>query len=107
MTSPPKLIHEVIPVGWLQCNCSIVGDPEACEAIVIDPGDNPEEILAVLRRHRLKVKYIVITHAHIDHVGGAARNDLVTSACCKTVIVPPFEWRKECLLQVPLLRNRK
>ncbi|MCH6553569.1 MAG: hypothetical protein IH793_05355, partial [Acidobacteria bacterium] len=43
MTSSPKLIHEVIPVGWLQCNCSIVGDTESREAIVIDPGDSPED----------------------------------------------------------------
>lgn len=80
MTPTGQLIHEVLPVGWLQCNCSIVGDAETREAIVIDPGDNPEQILEVLRRHRLRVKYIVITHAHIDHVGGAARLKQATAA---------------------------
>jgi glyoxylase-like metal-dependent hydrolase (beta-lactamase superfamily II) len=93
VTSPPKLIHEVIPVGWLQCNCSIVGDTESREAIVIDPGDNPEEILAVLRRHRLKVKYIVITHAHIDHVGGAAKLKQVTGA--PVLMHPEDRWLLE------------
>jgi len=65
-----KLIHEIIPVGWLQCNCSIVGDPETRDAIVIDPGDEVDRIAAILARHNLKVRAIVITHAHIDHVGG-------------------------------------
>lgn len=72
MTAPGKVIHEVLPVGWLLCNCSIVGDPETREAIVIDPGDELERILDVLQRHDLRVKYILNTHAHIDHVGGLA-----------------------------------
>ena len=67
---PPKLIHEIIPVGLLQCNCSILGDPVTGEAIVIDPGDEVDRILEILRRHNLKVRAIVSTHTHIDHVGG-------------------------------------
>ncbi len=54
----------------LQCNCHIVGDPATHEAVVIDPGDEVDRILAVLAKHRLTVKAIVSTHAHIDHVGG-------------------------------------
>jgi glyoxylase-like metal-dependent hydrolase (beta-lactamase superfamily II) len=65
-----QLIHEILPVGMLQCNCSIVGDPETHEAIVLDPGDEVEKILAVIAKHHLKVMAIVSTHAHIDHVGG-------------------------------------
>ena len=65
------MIHEILPVGALQCNCSIFGDEQSGEAIVIDPGDNIAAIEAVLERHRLRVKAIVITHAHIDHIGGA------------------------------------
>jgi hydroxyacylglutathione hydrolase len=67
------MIHEILPVGMLQCNCSIFGDEQTHEAIVIDPGDNIDRILAVLAKHALKVKAIVITHAHIDHIGGAAK----------------------------------
>lgn len=74
------LIHEIIPVGMLQCNCSIVGDPRTREAVVIDPGDEMDRILAVLARHRLAVKAIVCTHAHIDHVGGLKRLHDVTGA---------------------------
>lgn len=74
------MIHEILPVGVLQCNCSIFGDEQSGEAIVIDPGDNIEEIAKVLDRHGLKVKAIVITHAHIDHIGGAAKLKARTGA---------------------------
>jgi hydroxyacylglutathione hydrolase len=74
------MIHEILPVGMLQCNCSIFGDEQTREAIVIDPGDNIDRILAILARHSLKVKAIVITHAHIDHIGGAAKLKASTGA---------------------------
>jgi hydroxyacylglutathione hydrolase len=64
------MIHEIIPVGVLACNCSIVGDETTGEAVVIDPGDDIEQVRAILSRHNMRVKYIVATHAHIDHVGG-------------------------------------
>jgi hydroxyacylglutathione hydrolase len=75
-----KLIHEVLPVGALQCNCSILGDPATKEAIVVDPGDESERILEMLRRHGLKVRAIVSTHTHIDHVGGLATLHRATGA---------------------------
>src|SRR5664279_502584 len=74
------MIHEIFPVGPLQCNCSVVGDEQTKEAIVIDPGDNIEEVLAIVQRHGLTVKQIVITHAHIDHVGGAMKLKRLTGA---------------------------
>jgi glyoxylase-like metal-dependent hydrolase (beta-lactamase superfamily II) len=75
-----KLIHEVIPVGMLQCNCSILGDPVTREAIVVDPGDDVGRILEILQRHGLKLRAIVSTHTHIDHVGGLAELHRATSA---------------------------
>jgi hydroxyacylglutathione hydrolase len=78
--SEKKLIHEILPVGWLQCNCSILGDPETREALVLDPGDEVERVLDVLKRHSLRVKAIVSTHAHIDHVGGLQKLQEVTGA---------------------------
>jgi glyoxylase-like metal-dependent hydrolase (beta-lactamase superfamily II) len=63
------MIIETFPVGWLQCNCTILGDEQTREAIVIDPGDDPQEILAHLERHGLTPKQILCTHTHIDHVG--------------------------------------
>jgi hydroxyacylglutathione hydrolase len=74
------VIHEILPVGVLQCNCSVFGDETTKEAIVVDPGDNIPEIHAILRRHGLKVKAIVITHAHIDHIGGAEKLKAATGA---------------------------
>jgi hydroxyacylglutathione hydrolase len=74
------MIHEILPVGLLQCNCSIFGDEQTGEAIVIDPGDQIEDLLAILEKHKLKVKAIVITHAHIDHIGGAAKLKASTGA---------------------------
>jgi hydroxyacylglutathione hydrolase len=74
------MIHEILPVGMLQCNCSIFGDEQSGEAIVIDPGDEIERVLAILEKHALRVKAIVITHAHIDHIGGAAKLKAATGA---------------------------
>ncbi|HMF53175.1 MAG TPA: MBL fold metallo-hydrolase [Edaphobacter sp.] len=65
------MIHEILPVGLLQCNCSILGDEASREAMVIDPGDDIPSIKAILDRHGLTVKSIAITHAHIDHIAGA------------------------------------
>ena len=77
---PAKLTHEILPVGLLQCNCSILGDPETGDAIVIDPGDETHRILEILLRHKLKVRAIVSTHTHIDHVGGLPALHRVTGA---------------------------
>jgi hydroxyacylglutathione hydrolase len=74
------MIHEIIPVGPLQCNCSIVGDEGTREALVIDPGDDIEDLLVLIRQHNLQVKQIVVTHAHIDHVGGAMKLRAATGA---------------------------
>lgn len=74
------MVHEILPVGPLQCNCSVIGDDVSHEAIVIDPGDDIEDVLAVVRKHKLQVKQIVITHAHIDHVGGAMKLRAATGA---------------------------
>jgi hydroxyacylglutathione hydrolase len=75
-----ELIHEVIPVGLLQCNCSILGDRDTGQAIVVDPGDEVGRILDVLRKHHLKVRTIISTHTHIDHVGGLALLHRATAA---------------------------
>ena len=75
-----SLIHITIPVGMLQCNCSIIGDPLTREALVVDPGDEVTRILELLGRRRLTVKAIVSTHAHIDHVGGLSKLHQYTGA---------------------------
>jgi hydroxyacylglutathione hydrolase len=75
-----NLIQITIPVGMLQCNCTIIADPISREALVVDPGDEVTRILELLGRHKLTVKAIVSTHAHIDHVGGLAKLRQYTGA---------------------------
>jgi hydroxyacylglutathione hydrolase len=74
------MIHEIFPVGPLRCNCSVIGDETTREGMVIDPGDDIDEILEIIRKHNLTIKQIVITHAHIDHVGGAMKLRAATGA---------------------------
>jgi glyoxylase-like metal-dependent hydrolase (beta-lactamase superfamily II) len=74
------MIHEILRVGPLQCNCSIFGDEQSREALVVDPGDDIDQVLGIIRRHQLKVTAILITHAHIDHIGGAQKLKQATGA---------------------------
>src|SRR5208282_2548144 len=74
------MILETFPVGPLQCNCTLLGDETAGEAIVIDPGDEIGRIHRRLTELGLKLKQILVTHAHIDHVGGALKLKKLTGA---------------------------
>ncbi len=67
MSTSPALIRETFPVGPLQCNCTIIGDPLTRKAIVVDPGGDHELILQRLDRLGLQVVSIIHTHAHLDH----------------------------------------
>ncbi len=61
-----------VVVGVLAVNCYIVWDKETREAAVIDPGGDPENIVAVVESEKLQVKYVINTHGHFDHVGADA-----------------------------------
>jgi hydroxyacylglutathione hydrolase len=74
------MVFETFAVGPLRCNCTLLGDEAAGEAIVIDPGDEVERIHKRLTTLGLKLKQILITHAHIDHVGGALKLKRITGA---------------------------
>jgi len=89
------MIHEVFPVGPLQCNCSVIADENTREAMVVDPGDDIDRILAILQRHQLTVRHIVITHGHIDHIGGAMKLKAATGA--------PILMHEGDLEQLPML----
>ncbi len=78
--SPRPIILESFSVGPLQCNCTILGDPTTGEAIVIDPGEEITRIHKRLTELGLKLTQILITHAHIDHIGGALRLKRLTGA---------------------------
>jgi len=64
------MILEHLPAGPLMVNCFVLGNGDSREAVVIDPGGDVPDILAILDRHRLDLKYIVNTHGHWDHTGG-------------------------------------
>ena len=80
MSAQPQFIHEHFPVGPLQCNCSVIGDPLSGKAIVVDPGGNPERILETLRQHGLALVSIIHTHAHLDHILAAGEIKAATGA---------------------------
>jgi hydroxyacylglutathione hydrolase len=64
-----SLIHETAVVGPLQCNCALLACPKTLEAVLIDPGDEPQKIIAMVEARGVKVKYLLHTHAHFDHIG--------------------------------------
>ena len=67
-TEYPNMIFETFPVGPLQCNCCVIGDPITKKAVVIDPGGDAQKILNTLKQHGLTLVDIVHTHAHLDHI---------------------------------------
>jgi glyoxylase-like metal-dependent hydrolase (beta-lactamase superfamily II) len=66
------VIVETLPVGPLQTNCYLIGCEQTHLSAVIDPGGDAADILSAIKRHRLALKYILLTHAHFDHIGGVA-----------------------------------
>ncbi|MFI5180848.1 MAG: MBL fold metallo-hydrolase [Thermoanaerobaculia bacterium] len=76
----PLVLVETFPVGPLGCNCAVIADPRTKEAIVLDPGDEPDRILEVLRRNELKAVALLHTHAHFDHIGVTTRMKRETGA---------------------------
>lgn len=90
------MILEQLTVGPLQTNTYIIGDGETGKAMVVDPGDEPDRIIDLIRAKHLTVEYIVCTHAHFDHIGAVGdikretgakillhRNDLETYGMAK------------------------
>ncbi|MFC2069613.1 MBL fold metallo-hydrolase [Chloroflexota bacterium] len=61
---------EKLEVGMIAANCYIVADENKKEGMIVDPGDEPEIIVKRIEELGLKIKYIVLTHGHPDHIGG-------------------------------------
>ncbi len=75
------MIHvETFPVPPLGCNCSVLVDDDTGEAVVVDPGGDAPGILRRLEARGAKVKAIVHTHTHIDHVGATSAVQAATGA---------------------------
>lgn len=71
---------KTVVVGPLEVNCYIIADEKNKEAAVIDPGDNSDEILDVIKKNNLNLKYIINTHAHFDHIGAIGKIKDATGA---------------------------
>ncbi|GJM21126.1 MAG: hypothetical protein DHS20C15_10410 [Planctomycetota bacterium] len=89
------MILETFPVGMLGCNCSILGDESTGQALVIDPGDDADKVVATLARHELSATHILHTHAHIDHIGGSA--EVKRSCGCRAHLHSGDQWLYENL----------
>lgn len=74
------MFHRVFTLGQLQCNASLLGDEETREAFVIDPGEGPRPLIDAIKEGGWRVKEILFTHAHIDHVAGALEVQQLTGA---------------------------
>lgn len=70
MTQKLSLDVVVLPVGPLQCNCTILFDPVSRTGMVFDPGGHPEQILSIIQQEKLTISAIVLTHGHTDHILG-------------------------------------
>lgn len=97
------MIWRMVVVGELQTNCYIVGDEQAGEGMLIDPGGSVAAIMAAVRQSRLIIRYVINTHEHFDHM--AANNDvLVALAAYQTPggVTPSLGAHPQA---VPLLRR--
>lgn len=74
------LISETFAVGPLDCNCTILADETTGDAIVVDGGDGVDEVVERLQRRGRRARYLIHTHAHIDHVGDMGRLRSLTGA---------------------------
>ncbi|MFN3581036.1 MAG: MBL fold metallo-hydrolase [Pseudomonas sp.] len=88
----PRLIRETFPVGPLQCNCTIIGDPLSKKALVIDPGGDHQLILDRLDVLGLKVVSIIHTHAHLDHFLASGEMKKATGATLHLHKEDQFLW---------------
>lgn len=74
------MIIQKIIVGPLESNCYIIADEQTKEAIIVDPGDEPDIIIDFIKEKTLQVKYVVCTHAHFDHIGAVSEMKQETGA---------------------------
>ena len=75
---------EKLVVGEMQANCYLVWDEQSKEAVVIDPGGDPDTIIDAISRNSLKVIHIINTHGHVDHVEA---NDLIRQKTGATLLI--------------------
>ena len=77
-------------VGMVRTNCYIVYDEATCEAAVIDPGDNAKSILHAVNEEQLNVRYVLLTHAHFDHI--LAAHEVLEATGAQYVVPEKDTW---------------
>lgn len=91
------MIFFSLPTGPLEVNCYVVGSENSGDAVVVDPGGHVDEILNEVEKRNLKVKWIINTHGHFDHIGG--NSDLVERTGAELMIhaadIPVLQGSKE------------
>jgi hydroxyacylglutathione hydrolase len=87
-----QFVIKTFPVGPLQCNCSIIGDKLSGRALVIDPGGDADQIMAMINKLNLKVTAIIHTHAHLDHILAAGEIKKATGAPIYLHELDQFLW---------------
>jgi hydroxyacylglutathione hydrolase len=81
-----------VPVGPLLCNCTILVDEATGDAVVIDPGDEPERILAAVESAQARPVALLHTHGHFDHIGAASDVGRATGALLRIHDADRFLW---------------
>ena len=89
------MYFDTIPVGSLETNCYLAGDEAAGVCAVVDPGAEPEKILAMIEKSGLRLEKILLTHGHYDHVGAAAALAEALPAPGAAVYLHPADTGKE------------
>lgn len=86
------VLLRTIPVGPLQCNCSILVDEQTRDALVIDPGDEAEAILAAIEEMKARPVSLLHTHGHFDHIGASSDVSAATGATLRIHAADRFLW---------------
>jgi glyoxylase-like metal-dependent hydrolase (beta-lactamase superfamily II) len=92
MMNIDKILFSTFPVGPLQCNCCIIGDPITKKGIVVDPGGDADLILSEVQRLGLTITDIIHTHAHLDHILAAGEIKKATGAIISVHKQDKFLW---------------
>jgi hydroxyacylglutathione hydrolase len=74
------MILDRISAGIYATNCYVIGCSQSGQGVVVDPGADSAGILKMVEKHRLKIKYIILTHGHFDHIGALATVKKATGA---------------------------
>lgn len=64
--------YKIISVTSFMQNCTIIWDEKSLDAVIIDPGGETEKLISEIERYSLNLQYILLTHAHFDHIGSCA-----------------------------------